>query len=102
MNYRNLGNTGLLVSELALGTMVFGENSQRSTPPELVQPIIDQFIDAGGNHIDTANVYAGGRSEELVGSAIKDKRQKVILATKTRFPDGLWSKRQRSFPLPHH
>ncbi len=88
MKYRNLGNTGLLVSELALGTMVFGENSQRSTPPEQVKPIIDQFIDAGGNHIDTANVYGGGRSEELVGAAIKDKRQKVILATKTRFTMG--------------
>lgn len=88
MKYRNLGNTGLLVSELALGTMVFGENSQRSTPPEQVKPIIDQFLDAGGNHIDTANVYAGGRSEELVGSAIQTNRHKIILATKTRFPMG--------------
>lgn len=88
MKYRKLGKSGLLVSELALGTMVFGENNQRSTPPKEVKPIIDRFIDAGGNHIDTANVYAEGRSESLVGAAIKDKRQEIILATKTRFPMG--------------
>ena len=46
------------------------------------------FIDAGGTHIDTANVYAGGRSEEIVGKAILSKRDKVILATKVRFPTG--------------
>ena len=88
MRYRQLGRSGLLVSELALGTMVFGEESQRSTSPEIAEKIIHRFLDAGGNHIDTANVYADGRSEEIVGKAIKNKREQVVLATKMRFRSG--------------
>jgi aryl-alcohol dehydrogenase-like predicted oxidoreductase len=88
MRYRQLGRSGLLVSELALGTMIFGEDSQRSTPPEEAEKIIHRFLDAGGNHIDTANVYADGRSEEIVGKAIHDKRNQVVLATKVRFRSG--------------
>jgi aryl-alcohol dehydrogenase-like predicted oxidoreductase len=85
MNYRKLGNSGLLVSEIALGTMIFGEKSERSTPPEEARSIIHRFLDEGGNHIDTADVYAGGRSEEIVGQAIKGRRDQVVLATKVRF-----------------
>lgn len=88
MRYRQLGCSGLLVSELALGTMVFGEDSQRSTPPDEAEKIIHRFLDAGGNHIDTANVYADGRSEEIVGKAIQCKREQVVLATKVRFRSG--------------
>lgn len=88
MRYRRLGSCGLLVSELALGTMIFGESSPRSTPPDEAERIIHRFIDAGGNHIDTANVYAGGRSEEIVGRAIQGHRQGLILASKVRFPTG--------------
>jgi len=88
MRYCLLGRSGLLVSELALGTMVFGEESQRSTTPEEAEKIIHRFLDAGGNHIDTANVYAGGRSEEIVGKAIQGKREQVVLATKVRFRSG--------------
>jgi len=88
MEYRRLGKSGILVSELALGTMIFGEESQRSTPLEKAKDIIHRFLDAGGNHIDTANVYAGGRSEEIVGKAIKGKRRQVVLASKVRFPMG--------------
>lgn len=88
MRYRQLGRSGLLVSELALGTMVFGEDSQRSTPPEEAERMIHRFLDEGGNHIDTANVYADGRSEEIVGKAIQNKRDQVVLATKVRFRSG--------------
>lgn len=88
MRYRRLGSCGLLVSELALGTMIFGEPSPRSTPPDEAERIIRRFIDAGGNHIDTADVYAGGRSEEIVGRAIKGKRTGLVLASKVRFPTG--------------
>lgn len=88
MRYRLLGRSGLLVSELALGTMVFGEESQRSTPPEESERLVHRFLDAGGNHIDTANVYANGRSEEIVGKAIQGKRDQVVLATKVRFRSG--------------
>lgn len=88
MEYRKLGRSGLLVSELALGTMIFGEDSDRSTPPKEATEITHRFLDAGGNHIDTANVYADGRSEEIVGKAIQGKRDQVVLATKVRFPMG--------------
>lgn len=88
MNYRKLGKSGLLVSEIALGTMIFGEDSERSASPEASKSMIHQFLDAGGNHIDTANVYAKGRSEEIVGEAIKGRRDQVVLATKVRFSMG--------------
>lgn len=68
--------------------MIFGEQSKRSTPPQEAERIIHHFLDAGGNHIDTANVYADGRSEEIVGRAIKGKRDQVVLATKVRFAMG--------------
>ncbi len=88
MKYRKLGSSGLLISEIALGTMIFGEGSERSASPEISTAMIHQFLDAGGNHIDTANVYASGRSEEIVGEAIKGRRDQVVLATKVRFSMG--------------
>ncbi|HET7009395.1 MAG TPA: aldo/keto reductase [Anaerolineales bacterium] len=88
MQYRPLGKTGLLVSTLCLGTMVFGENSRRGADRESATRLLHQFLEAGGNHVDTANVYAGGRSEEIVGVAIKDRRDQVILATKVRHAIG--------------
>ncbi len=88
MNYRLLGKSGLLVSELCLGTMVFGEEGARGTKKETAIRMIHHFLDAGGNHIDTANVYANGRSEEIVGKAIKGRRDQVVLATKVRFAMG--------------
>jgi aryl-alcohol dehydrogenase-like predicted oxidoreductase len=88
LQYRLLGKSGLLVSSLGLGTMVFGETSSRGADKDSATRLIRRFLDAGGNHIDTANVYAGGRSEEIVGAAIKDRRDRVVLATKVRFPAG--------------
>lgn len=88
MKYNPLGCSGLLVSELCLGTMVFGEESQRSTGEMEALNIIARFIEAGGNHIDTADVYADGRSEEIVGKALKNRRQDVVIATKVRFATG--------------
>lgn len=88
MKFNRLGNTGLLVSDLCLGTMIFGEKSERSTPPDEAERMIHRFIEAGGNHIDTADVYADGRSEEIVGKAIKSQRDQIVLATKVRFPRG--------------
>jgi aryl-alcohol dehydrogenase-like predicted oxidoreductase len=88
MKNKPLGRSGLLVSELCLGTMIFGEDGPRATPPEEADRMIHYYLEAGGNHIDTANVYAGGRSEEIVGGALKDKRKQVVLATKVRFATG--------------
>lgn len=88
MRYKQLGNTGLLVSDLALGTMLFGGTDTRDTREGDARQMVARYLDAGGNHIDTANVYTGGRSEEIVGQAISGQRDKVILATKVRFPTG--------------
>jgi len=80
MQYRSLGRTGVQVSPLCLGCMMFGGK----TTPEDSYAIIDRAIDAGINFLDTANVYSRGRSEEVTGEALKrnGKRDQVILATK--------------------
>jgi aryl-alcohol dehydrogenase-like predicted oxidoreductase len=88
MKYHPLGKSGIIASELCLGTMVFGEQGSRGTDQRTAERIIHKFLDAGGNHIDTANVYAGGRSEEILGEALKQHREKVVLATKVRFAMG--------------
>jgi aryl-alcohol dehydrogenase-like predicted oxidoreductase len=88
MKTNPLGKSGLMVSDLCLGTMIFGEESERSNPPEEAEKIIRHYLDMDGNHIDTANVYADGRSEEIVGKAIQDRRDQVVLATKVRFAMG--------------
>ena len=87
MIYRTLGQSGLKVSALTLGTMMFGE--QTSTEDSL--RIIDKAWDQGINFIDTADVYTAGRSEELVGEAIARHRQDWVLASKVGFgpADGL-------------
>ena len=86
MKYKPIGNSGLITSNLTLGTMIFGEESGRATPENEALKIIDKYFDAGGNHLDTADGYAGGRSEEIVGKSLKGRRSKTILATKVRFP----------------
>lgn len=88
MKYNPLGKSGVLVSKLCLGTMVFGEDNTRGTDQKAAEKIIHKYLDHGGNHIDTANVYADGRSEEIVGQSIKNCRDRVILATKVRFSMG--------------
>ena len=84
MEYRRLGETGLMVSELCLGCMTFG----RELNEEGSKEIVERFLEAGGNFIDTADVYAEGVSEEITGRAIKGVREDVVLATKVRFPMG--------------
>ncbi len=88
MKQRRLGNTGLLVSELALGTMTFGEDSDRGVPPDEARRLISRYLDAGGNHFDVADVYAGGRAEEIVGEAAAAVRDSVVITTKVRWPTG--------------
>lgn len=88
MQYNQLGRSGLFLSNLSLGTMTFGDDREKGTTEEEAHKIIHRYLDAGGNHIDTANVYNAGLSEEIVGRALKEKRQDVILATKVNFPEG--------------
>ena len=91
MLYKQLGHSGLVVSDLCLGTMIFGEEASRGTPPSEAERMIHRYLDAGGNHIDTADVYANGRSEEIIGQALKGlsaRRGQILLATKVRFETG--------------
>ncbi|MCB9053976.1 MAG: aldo/keto reductase [Lewinellaceae bacterium] len=91
MKYNILGNTGLLVSELCLGTMTFGGKGYWTAIGELKQEPVDALVkrsvDAGINFIDTANIYSEGLSEEMTGKAIRNlglDRHKLVLATKVR------------------
>jgi aryl-alcohol dehydrogenase-like predicted oxidoreductase len=82
MNYRLYGNSGLRVSEISLGTMTFGEDWGWGSAKDEARKIYDAYRDAGGNFVDTANLYTNGSSETLVGEFIRDHRQSVVLATK--------------------
>ena len=82
MKYRLLGNSGLRVSELALGTMTFGEEWGWGSGKEEAKKIYDAFREAGGNFIDTANFYTNGTSEKFLGEFLAGHRDDVVLATK--------------------
>jgi aryl-alcohol dehydrogenase-like predicted oxidoreductase len=82
MKYRLLGNSGLRVSEAALGTMTFGDEWGWGSPKDEARKVYDAFREAGGNFIDTANFYTNGTSESFIGEFMKDHRQSVVLATK--------------------
>lgn len=85
MQYRFLGKTGLRVSEFCLGAMYFGKETDERESHRL----LDYFVDAGGNMIDTADVYGMGASEEVIGRWLKTKRRSdIIIATKVRYPMG--------------
>ncbi len=94
MDYRTLGRSGCAVSNLCLGTMTFGAESDVATSHQL----LDTFLEAGGTLVDTADVYSAGVSEEIIGSWFADRPRdvtdRVVLATKGRFgmadePNGL-------------
>src|SRR5580700_11024370 len=82
MKYKLLGESGLRVSEAALGTMIFGNELGWGSPKAEAQKVYETYRDAGGNFIDTANFYTGGTSETFVGEFIKGHRDSVVLATK--------------------
>lgn len=81
MNIGILGPSGLRVSQLCLGTATFGNRAWGCDEAE-ARLILDQFLEAGGNFIDTANKYADGASEEILGRLLKGRRDQVVLATK--------------------
>jgi len=92
MDYKYLGRTGLKVSEICMGSMSFGWTA----PRENCAPVLDVFVETGGNFIDTADVYSrwaegnsGGVAEELIGAWLKMKsRDQLVIATKVRGPMG--------------
>ena len=84
MQYKNLGRTGLKVSAICLGTMTYGDQVEEAESIKL----IERAMEGGINFFDTSNAYVQGRSEEVVGKALKKKRDQVIIATKVSLPIG--------------
>jgi aryl-alcohol dehydrogenase-like predicted oxidoreductase len=86
MEYRTLGSSGCAVSKLCLGTMTFGAETDEAGAHRQ----LDAFVAAGGNLVDTADVYSAGTSEQIIGSWLADRpadlAERVVLATKGRFP----------------
>ena len=78
MEYRNLGNAGVKVSRLCLGTMMFGGATNEQDSIE----IIHRAMDDGINFIDSANVYNDGEAESILGKAVSGRRDRVVIATK--------------------
>jgi aryl-alcohol dehydrogenase-like predicted oxidoreductase len=92
MQYRQLGNTGLLVSSLTVGTMTWGGVDMfshiGSVEVDEARRQLDRAMDCGVNMVDTSNIYSFGRSEEILGQALVGRRDRVIVATKVRAPMG--------------
>src|ERR1017187_5532679 len=86
MEHRKLGRTGVSVSPLCLGAMMFGAWGNPDHDESI--RVIHHALDAGINFVDTADVYARGESEEIVGKALKGRRDSVVLATKVHLPMG--------------
>jgi aryl-alcohol dehydrogenase-like predicted oxidoreductase len=85
MEYRVLGNSGLMVSELCLGSMTFGNESDERSSHRL----LDRYVEAGGNFVDTADVYVEGVSEEIIGRWLANRtRDDLVIATKLFWPTG--------------
>src|SRR5512132_2548857 len=87
MEYRTLGNSGTVVSTLCLGTMTFGAESDE----QVAHKQLDRFLEQGGNFLDTADVYADGESETIIGrwlAARSGARDRMVIATKGRFATG--------------
>ena len=88
-DYRTLGRSGLVVSPLALGTMTFG-TARWGSNEDGSRAVFNAYVEAGGNFVDTADVYSGGRSEEMLGGFIAERglRDQVVVATKAGFAAG--------------
>ena len=87
MKYKLLGKSGLRVSELCLGTMTFGEDWGWGASKDESRAVFEAFASAGGNFIDTANIYTNGSSETITGELINSDRDRYVLATKFSLPD---------------
>src|SRR5260370_32159227 len=86
MQYRTLGRTGIKVSPYCLGAMMFGAGGNPDHDDSI--RIIHKALDAGINFIDTADAYSRGESEEIVGKALKGRRDDIVLATNAHLPMG--------------
>jgi aryl-alcohol dehydrogenase-like predicted oxidoreductase len=97
MRIRTLGRSGLRVSEICLGAMTFGMPEWGCDERESLA-LIDRYLAAGGNFIDTADAYSGTISEEICGKAMAGRRTQIVLATKATMPVGFGPERPRLLP----
>jgi len=90
VQYSFLGCSGLRVSRISVGSVTFGDNPEGigGVTVNAVRDIVDRLLDSGVNLMDTADAYSGGLAEEILGDAIKGRRDRLLLATKVRFPTG--------------
>jgi aryl-alcohol dehydrogenase-like predicted oxidoreductase len=90
MEYRTLGNSGLRVSTISVGSVTFGENPAGIGGVQIAEArrIVDRVLDVGVNLLDTADVYSSGEAETILGDVIKGRRERLLLATKVRLPTG--------------
>ncbi|NUS03341.1 MAG: aldo/keto reductase [Nonomuraea sp.] len=89
MDHQTMGRSGLRVSRACLGTMNFGTRHGLAAGDEAeAGRVVDAFLDAGGTFIDTADLYHRGETEEILGRALRGRRERVVLATKGAMPDG--------------
>src|SRR5262245_13255263 len=94
MQYNRLGDSGLIVSRLAFGAMTFRSSkgtifeSISRVDEKLANELVAKALDAGINHFNTADVYTGGQSEELLGKALGSRRKDVVISTKVAFRSG--------------
>ena len=94
MQYTRLGNTGLIISRMAFGAMTFGSAPEHpmahvfNTPEKTADALVGRSLDAGINFFDTADAYANGQSEQILGKALKKRRSDVIISTKIGFRSG--------------
>lgn len=103
VEYRQLGNSGLKVSKLVIGTITVGaragfEKASDIDDPAQARRLFDVAFDAGVNMVDTPNLYSMGGAEELVGEALKDKRDEVLIASKVRMPSPSRGYRAKTAP----
>ncbi len=82
MDYHLLGKSGLRTARVALGTMTFGDDWGWGAPRDTCARLLDAYLDAGGNHVDTADFYTNGASETILGELMGDRRDRIVLATK--------------------
>src|SRR3982074_3285270 len=82
MRYKLMGKSGVRISEVALGTMTFGDDWGWGASPDVSARMLNLFADGGGNVIDTADVYTNGTSETILGELLKGRRDRFVLATK--------------------
>ncbi len=102
MRYRLLGKSGLRVSELCLGTMTFGDDWGWGSSKDESRKVLDAFLEAGGNFIDTANIYTNGTSETLLGEFLQGRRDSCCAGDEVHQRHARHRSQRRGQPAEEH